>query len=469
MARYVIVGNGVAGTTAAEEIRKLDKEGSIVLLTEEDLPFYWRIKLIEFIAGETDEKALVAKKESWYRDQKIELKLGTKVVDGDPSKKAVVTAEGEKIPFDKLLVATGSRSFIPPIKGSDKEGVFALRSIQDARAILARARKAKEIVLIGGGLLGLEAGNSVRKLGAKVKVVEFFPRLIPRQLDVGGRQAASGHNGRHGVLLLAGGQDPGDHGEKRGRIRAARGGRASFGRHGDHLGRGPSGHGPGETPGLETDKGIKVDEQLRTNQSDVYAAGDVAEFKGIPYGIWPAAMEQGKIAGINMAGGDAAYDGTTMSNVLKVVGIDLAAAGEIDVDHKHESKVVVGEGLYRKIVLKDDRIIGCIMLGDKTGFNQVTRWMSEGRDVSAIKDESFRMDSTSRAHKESLQRSAAAVNELTSGWVLHSEPLSSPSGAWIERCTQEIRIVSLIILATLYLLISEGTQQAAEFLGVSLH
>ena len=167
MARYVIVGNGVAGTTAAEEIRKLDKEGSIVLLTEEDLPFYWRIKLIEFIAGETDEKALVAKKESWYRDQKIELKLGTKVVDGDPSKKAVVTAEGENIPFDKLLVATGSRSFIPPIKGSDKEGVFALRSIQDGRAILARARKAKEIVLIGGGLWGLEAGNSVRKLGRR--------------------------------------------------------------------------------------------------------------------------------------------------------------------------------------------------------------------------------------------------------------------------------------------------------------
>jgi NAD(P)H-nitrite reductase large subunit len=138
--------------------------------------------------------------------------------------------------------------------------------------------------------------------------------------------------------------------------------------------------------GLETDKGIKVDERLRTNQADVYAAGDVAEFKGIPYGIWPAAMEQGKIAGLNMAGGDARYEGTTMSNVLKVVGIDLASAGEIDVDHNYESKVVVGEGLYRKIVLKDNRIIGCIMLGNKAGFNQVTRWMSEGRDVSSVKD-----------------------------------------------------------------------------------
>ncbi len=224
MARYVIVGNGVAGTTAAENIRKQDQTGPIVMLTEEDLPFYWRIRLIEFIAGEVGEKDLVAKKEIWYGEQKIELKLNTKVVDGDLSKKLVVTAKGERIPFDKLLLATGSRSFVPPIKGSDKEGVFALRSIRDGRAILARAKKAKEIVLIGGGLLGLEAGNSVRKLGAKVKVVEFFPRLIPRQLDLEGAkrlqtvmedmgfsfwlgaktQEITGKNGAESVLLEGG-------------------------------------------------------------------------------------------------------------------------------------------------------------------------------------------------------------------------------------------------------------------------
>jgi nitrite reductase (NADH) large subunit len=386
MARYVIVGNGVAGTTAAENIRKQDQAGSIVILTEEDLPYYWRIRLIDFIAGEIEEKDLVAKKKSWYQEQKIELKQNTKAVDGDASKKVVVTAQGEKIPFDKLLIASGSRSFIPPIKGADKEGVFALRSIRDGRAILARAKKAKEIVLIGGGLLGLEAGNSVRKLGAKVKVVEFFPRLIPRQLDVEGAkrlqavmedmgfsfwlgaktQEITGRNGVESVLLEGGERLSAD------MVIISAGVRPAV-----DLAK---------PLGLETDKGIKVDERLRTNQAEVYAAGDVAEFKGIPYGIWPAAMEQGKIAGINMAGGDAVYGGTTMSNVLKVVGIDLASAGEIDVDHKYESKVVVGEGLYRKVVLKEDRIIGCIMLGDKTGFNQITQWMAEGRDVSAIKD-----------------------------------------------------------------------------------
>ena len=137
---------------------------------------------------------------------------------------------------------------------------------------------------------------------------------------------------------------------------------------------------------LETDKGIKVDEHLKTNQPDIYAAGDVAEFRGIPYGIWPAAMEQGKAAGINMAGGNRVYEGTTMSNTLKVVGVDLASAGEIDAEQEYESKVAATEKEYKKIVLKDNKIIGCIMLGDTKGFDRITKAISAKRDVSQIKD-----------------------------------------------------------------------------------
>ena len=139
--------------------------------------------------------------------------------------------------------------------------------------------------------------------------------------------------------------------------------------------------------GLDFEKGIKVDEQLRTSQPDIYAAGDVTEFKGIPYGIWPAAMEQGKIAGINMAGGDMIYEGTTMANTLKVVGIDLASAGNIDAENEIESKIVTTEKLYKKIVIENDQIIGCIMLGDTKGFNRITKAMSEKHDVSQIKDQ----------------------------------------------------------------------------------
>jgi nitrite reductase (NADH) large subunit len=142
-----------------------------------------------------------------------------------------------------------------------------------------------------------------------------------------------------------------------------------------------------ESLGLEFDKGIKIDESLMTSVPGIYAAGDVAEFKGMPYGIWPAAMEQGKIAGINMAGGDALYSGTTMANKLKVAGIDLASAGEIDSDGKFESKIVSIEKVYKKIVLDNDRIIGCIMLGDTKAFSRITKMMSEKKDVSTIKDE----------------------------------------------------------------------------------
>ena len=139
--------------------------------------------------------------------------------------------------------------------------------------------------------------------------------------------------------------------------------------------------------GLESDKGIKVDGRLQTNQPGIFAAGDVAEFRGILYGIWPAAMEQGKIAGMNMAEGNESYEGTTMATTLKVVGIDLASAGDIDVENKFESRVVTDEKTYKKIVIDKERIIGCIMLGDTKGFIKITKAMSEKQDVSKTKDQ----------------------------------------------------------------------------------
>lgn len=129
-----------------------------------------------------------------------------------------------------------------------------------------------------------------------------------------------------------------------------------------------------------------MNERLRTNQEAIYAAGDVAEFAGSLYGIWPAAMEQGKAAGTNMAGGDRLYHGTTVANNLKVAGVDLASAGNIDAEGRFDSRVRVEEDIYKKIVLEDDRIIGCIMLGDTAGFNKITKMMSDKQDVSRIKD-----------------------------------------------------------------------------------
>jgi nitrite reductase (NADH) large subunit len=387
MTNYVILGNGVAGTTAAENIRTLDKEGNIIILTEEDLPFYYRIRISEYIAGELQEEALKAKKEAWYQDQKIDLMLNSRVIGGDPVKRVVKTEDNQELPYDRLLLATGSHSFIPPIKGSEKKGVFALRSIRDAREISAWAKKADDVVLIGGGLLGLEAGNALRKLGLKVVVVEFFPRLLPRQLDVDGARRLQGIMEEMGFSFRLGAKTQAITGDDQVDGVLLEGGERLSGQ----MVVISAGVRPtmelAEPLGLETDKGIKVDEHLRTSRPDIYAAGDVAEFRGMPYGIWPAAMEQGKIAGTNMGGGDVTYNGTTMANTLKVVGVDLASAGDIDADQKFESNVVTGEKAYKKIVLDNDRVIGCIMLGDTTGFNHVTKLISEKRDVSQVKDQ----------------------------------------------------------------------------------
>jgi NAD(P)H-nitrite reductase large subunit len=386
MASYLIIGNGVAGTTAAENIRKLDKTGKITVVTEESTPFYYRMRLPEFISGDLIEDKLIAKKDQWYKDQGIDLRLSTRIQGADPGKKAVMTQDNQEIRYDRLLIATGSRSFIPPMKGADKKGVFALRTIQDAREIVAWAKNIQKVVLIGGGLLGLETGNALRKVGKNLAVVEFFPRLLPRQLDVAGAgrlqkimegmgfafrlgaktQGIKGENRVNGVLLEGGEVLPAE------MVIISAGVRPDL-----ELAKALN---------LDRDKGVKVDEEMKTNQPGIYAAGDVAEFKGIPYGIWTAATEQGQIAGTNMAGGRALYKGTVMANTLKVVGIDLASAGNIDVENKLESKIFTDQKVYKKIVIENDRIVGCIMLGDTKNFMKITKMMSEKQNVSQVKD-----------------------------------------------------------------------------------
>jgi len=387
MKQYLIIGNGVAGTTAAENIRKLDRDGAITILTDEPLPFYWRTKLNDFISGETDEAALIAKKESWYEENAVDLRLNTRVTGADAGRRRVLTGDDNEFSYDVLLLATGSHSFVPPIKGSDKQGVFALRSIRDAREILGWAEAREKAVLIGGGLLGLETGKALRKLGKKVTVVEFFPRLLPRQLDENGAKRLQGIMEEMGFSFRLGARTEEITGETRVNGVRLEGGE-TLSAEMVIISAGVRPNLDLAAPlGLMTDKGVKVDERLQTNVPGVFAAGDVAEFKGIPYGIWPAALEQGKIAGINMAGGEARYEGTTMANTLKVVGIDLASAGDIDAEDKRESRIVQDDRIYRKIVLDKGRIIGCIMLGNTTGFHRVTRMMAEKRDVSRMVDQ----------------------------------------------------------------------------------
>ena len=186
MTTYLIVGNGVAGNSAAENIRKVDAEGNIFIFSKERYFFYYTPALPEYLAGEKEIKNFTIHGEDWYAKNRIALHRETEITSIDPAKNIARNSRGETVGYDWLLLACGGKSFVPPIPGSASEGVYTLRTIDDADTIRNRAKGARKAVLIGGGLLGLEAGNGLRKLGLEVSVIEVFPRLLPRQMDIPG-------------------------------------------------------------------------------------------------------------------------------------------------------------------------------------------------------------------------------------------------------------------------------------------
>lgn len=385
--RYIIIGNGVAGTTAAFNIRKLDSSGEIIILTDEGVPFYSRIRLIEYPAGEVDEKGLVIYKDDWYEKNNIKLLLNTPVADIDKNKKQVITSNGKTPDYDRLLLATGGISFVPPIPGSGKKGVFTLRTLKDAIKIKNYASETKKALLIGGGVLGLEAGNSLRKTGHEVSVVEFFSRLLPRQMDSEGAEVLKAQMENMGFTFYLGAKSKEITGNDRVTGLILEGGRKidcdliiiSAGVRPDAV--------LGRRLGIKINKGLLVNDRMETEIKDVYAAGDLIEHRGVFYGIWPAAEKQGEIAGINMAGGNAIYEGTTPSNVLKIVGINLAAAGDIDAEGEYDSIIEKDKNqyIYRKLVIKDSVLSGCILYGDISGYRKILKAIDEKRNIEEIR------------------------------------------------------------------------------------
>lgn len=381
MTKYLIIGNGVAGTTAADHIRQNDKTGEITIVSDEDLPFYYRVRLPDLLGGGIAESELIAKKQAWYDERNITLRLKTRITAADPGAKTVLTADGASLAYDRLLLANGSHPFMPPIMGSDLSGVYAIHTVKDVRQVSEAVEQINEIVLIGGGLLGLEAASALHRRGKNITVVEFFPRLLPRQLDNEGAarlqqffenmdftfrlgattREIAGNERVEKVILETGEILPAE------LVIISAGVRPNL----DLA----------ALLGLETDKGIVVDRFLQTSRPDIYSAGDVIEFEGKTYGIWPAAMEQGKIAGLNISGGKTIYEGTTLSNILKVAGIDLASAGEIDAENSYQAKVVASENIYKKAVIDNGRVIGCIMLGDRKNFNRISKAIATGEEI----------------------------------------------------------------------------------------
>jgi nitrite reductase (NADH) large subunit len=386
MTDYLIIGNGVAANSAAETIHRLDPEGSIRMLTKEEYPFYYTPALPEYLSDEKALQNILIHDLSWYEKNGISFHRRTEAVEIDLPGKTVVTDKGLRYQFDRLLLATGALCRVPPIAGVDSDGVFTLRTVADADAIIARIRKAKKLVLIGGGLLGLEAGNGLRKRGLQVSVVEFFPRLLPRQTDATGaailqkQMEAMGfsfHLGASTREIVRSGSALSVELETGERLEADMVLVSAGIRPETALAR---------SIGAEIGKGVKVDDTMKTSIRDVYAAGDLIEHRETLYGIWPAAMEQGRVAGANMAGEKRTYEGTVPANKLKVAGVLLFAAGDIDADGKRTSIMRKDEAsyLYRKLVLKNNALIGAILLGDLRGSDEIQHAIRTGMDISAF-------------------------------------------------------------------------------------
>ena len=372
--KTLILGNGAAGIEAALMLRKHDAETSITLLTESRWLHYFRPKLVHFLAEEQSPEGLVVYDEEFYKKKNIYNVLGRKAAAVDTSARKVTDELGGVYSYDRLLIATGSRPFVPPIEGIQKDGVFTLRSITDAQKIRRYSEKVTETVVIGGGLLGLENAFSLQQLGKTVTVVEFAPWLLPRQLDEKGGRHLQGLLEAKGLRFLLNAQverivgSPHCEGVqlKDGRFVACGAVLVSAGVRGDmDFLKG--------TP-LATNRGILVDDRMRTNVEGVWAAGDVAEHRGLTYGLWTVAREQGQVAGADMAGHPTNYEGSLPSSLLKITGINVFSMG--DVRAEGESLEGQDETSYKKLVVDaQDKPVAAMVVGDKAAIGTAQKIM----------------------------------------------------------------------------------------------
>ena len=389
--KHVIVGSGVAGVTAAQAIKQADADAEVHLFGAEPYPYYRRPQLWEFIAGQIEQDALTYRPAEWYAERGIELYLGTEVTALDPAAHHVALVGGSQVTYDRLLLATGARSFIPPCEGMEKDGVFALRSLDDALAIKAYARGIDTAIVVGGGLLGLETARALHTAGLDVTVVEFFPYLLPRQLDEEGAQVLEALLKAQGLHVVTSATTTAILGVPCADCIQLQSGKKvtgdmvlfSTGVRSDTT--------LAKEAGLEVNRGIVVDGHLQTSAEDVYAAGDVAEFEGQVYGIIPPAIEQARVAAANMVEpGSVTYSGTMPATTLKVAGAELTTLGEAVVEGEEYTQLRRADaalGRYRKVVLHDGRIVGAILLNDKERTQPVRQLIERGVDVSAHADQ----------------------------------------------------------------------------------
>ena len=379
----------MAGVACVEQILRHSPKFQVTIFGDETHANYNRILLSSVLAGEKSDEEIVLNGLDWYRENNIDLRLGVRIVGVDSMAKTVTAEDGSLIPFDKLLLATGSMPLIPSIEEVKKDGVFVFRNLDDTRALLERCRPGLKAVVIGGGLLGLEAARGLQVQGCDVTVVHLMEWLMERQLDpiAGGYLAAKmnqmgitvllglsttallGNGKVEGVQFKGGGSIPAD------LVVIAAGIRPNVSL--------------GIAAGLNVKRGIVVNDHMETSRPDIFAVGECVQHNGVCYGLVAPLIEQGKVLAATITGNiGPKYTGSLQAAKLKIMGVDVFSAGEIG-DNLEGSEVIRYEdpalGIYRKLNLKNGQLAGVILVGDTDDSHRYMEWLRTGKDLKTIR------------------------------------------------------------------------------------
>lgn len=391
--KLVMVGNGMAGVRTLEELLKIAPDlYDISVFGAEPHPNYNRILLSPVLAGEQTVDEIILNPLSWYEENGIRLHLGKKVVEVNRRSRIVRAADGTEEEYDRLLIATGSNPFILPVPGKELDGVIAYRDIADTNTMIETAKTYKHAVVIGGGLLGLEAANGLMLRGMQVTVVHIMPWLMERQLDDTAGKLLQQSLESRGLKFMIGAQTQALIGDKNGRVMAVQ-----F-KDGSEIPADLVVMAAGIRPntelaekiGLHCNRGIVVSDTMQTvTDPRIYSVGECAAHRGIAYGLVAPLFEQGKVCATHLAEfGIGRYTGSQTSTKLKVTGIDLFSAGDF-MGGKDCEEIVMSDphgGVYKKLVIKDDKLVGACLYGDTVDGSWYFKLLREGRAVHDIRD-----------------------------------------------------------------------------------
>ncbi|MEH6957064.1 nitrite reductase large subunit NirB [Neobacillus drentensis] len=388
MKKLVMIGNGMAGVRTIEEILKVATEPfEITIFGQEPYPNYNRIKLSNILQGDTNFEDIIINPLDWYKENKIQLFTGEAIVNMNVEEQRVVSNLGREVEYDELIIATGSNSFILPIPGADKIGVTGFRDINDCEMMIKSAQQYKKAVVIGGGLLGLEAARGLLNLGMKVDVVHLMPHLMERQLDPVASSLLKAELEAQGMNFLMEKETVEILGNERVTgLRFKDGSQVEADLVVMAIGI-KSNIEVARNSGIYVNRGIVVNDFMETSVPHIYAVGECAEHREIVYGLVAPLYEQGKVLANRICGNlGEPYQGSVTGTQLKVAGVDLFSAGEIFEDGTTKSIMVYNEydGVYKKILTRNNMIVGVVLYGDTKDSIKLFRMLTKKEDISGM-------------------------------------------------------------------------------------